>query len=51
MDEELQKKDENIELAPIKNESLDLVDRILTANRTSESLAEFREKATEEQTD
>jgi hypothetical protein len=40
-----------LQLTPIENESLDLIDRILTANRTSESLAEFREKAAEEQTD
>jgi transposase InsO family protein len=42
---------QQIELAPVENESLDLIDRILTANRTSESLAEFRKKVTEEQSD
>ena len=40
-----------LQLSPIENKSLDLIDRILTANRTSESLTEFRKKATEEQTD
>jgi len=37
-----------LQLAPIENESLDLIDRILRANRTSETLAEYREKASEE---
>jgi transposase InsO family protein len=40
-----------LQLAPIENESLDLVDRILTANRTSESLTEFRKMVNEGQTD
>jgi transposase InsO family protein len=37
-----------LQLAPIEEESIDLIDRILRANRTSETLAEYREKASED---
>ena len=35
-------------MAPIEEEPLDLIDRILQANQTSETLAEFRNKASRE---
>ena len=37
------------QLAPLDSAPLDLIDRILQANRTSESLAEYRRKATDRQ--
>jgi transposase InsO family protein len=39
---------QELHLAPIEDENLDLIDRILRANRTSETLAEFRNKASQE---
>jgi len=38
-------------MALIEDETLDLIDRILMANRTSESLTGFREKVTDEPPD
>ena len=40
---------QDTQLAPLDSAPLDLIDRILQANRTSESLAEYRRKATDEQ--
>jgi len=37
-----------LQLAPIEEESIDLIDRILRANRTSGTLAEYRKKASED---
>ena len=40
-----------LQLSPIENNSLDLIDRILIANRISRTLEEYREKASGNESD